>query len=216
MQTFDFAQYSPEWWRAHQGKPSASNFNRIITPAKWEFASGAKSYAFELIGEFYDYSYGPRDDFATAAMRNGTIMEPESRRYYEFSTGLEVKQVGLCISDCDRWCCSPDGLVGDEGGLELKHPTAATHVKWLLDGVVPAEHLAQCYGSLLVTRRKWWDFLSYYPMLPPLLIRVVPDDKMLRLAEALEKFWAMLSEMRSKIDGGEPAPIFGKPQLAYF
>lgn len=197
-------QYTPEWWAARRGKPSVSNFHRIVTPKKWEWATGAESYAAELIGECYDYNYGPQSEYATVAMKNGTIMEPAARRFYEFETNADVTEVGLVGDDSQRFVCSPDGLVGDEGGLELKHPTAATHVKWLLADEVPTEHLAQCHGSLLVTKRDWWDFMAWYPGLPPLLKRVTPDEKTVALAEAIEKFWTMLSAMRQRIEGGTP------------
>lgn len=202
MKSFDFPQYSPSWWAVRRGVPTASEFKRIVTPAKWQMGIGAETYACELIGQLFDPHYGVVSDFATTAMKNGTIMEPESRRFYEFETGREVTQVGFCLSDCGRFGCSPDGLVGDDGGLELKHPTAATQVKWLKEGGIPSEHLAQCLGGILVTRRKWWDFLSYFPGMQPLLVRVVPDERLTKLAGALEEFWKMLTEIRQKISGG--------------
>lgn len=217
MKVFRFAQYSEEYWQAKKGLPSASNFHRIITPAKWEYATGAYTYACELVAQYYDYNYGMHDEFSTAAMRNGTIIEPEARRAYEFYSGRDVEQVGLCISDCNRFCCSPDGLVGDEGGIELKHPTAATQVKWLLAGVVPPDHLAQCHGFLLVTKRKWIDFLSFYPGMPQLIVRVEPDEKTVKLAEALETFGKTLTEMRRLIAEHEPMRMAPRePQEAYF
>lgn len=211
-----FKQYSEEWWAAHRGRPSASNFNRIVTPAKWTFAAGAESYAAELIAEQFDYDYGPKNEYATAAMRNGTIMEPEARRYYEYTADCEVEQVGLCVDDSDRFIASPDGLCGEDGGLELKHPTAATHVKWLLAGVCPPEYLAQCHGSLLITKRKWWDFLSYYPGMPPLLVRIEPNEKTLLLAEVLERFWNSFTEMKARIAWVDPMAATREPVAQYF
>lgn len=212
-----FPQYSPEYWAAKKGLPSASEFHRIITPAKWEYAAGAYTYACELVAQDYDYNYGMNDEFATAAMRNGTIIEPESRRLYEFQRNCDVEQVGLCISDCGRFACSPDGLVSDDGGIELKHPTAATHVKWLMAGGVPAEHLAQCHGFLLVTKRQWIDFLSFYPGMPLLLARVTPDEKTVALAEALERFDRTLNEIRGKVASHEPVTAAPRePQEVYF
>lgn len=209
--------YGDEWWKLRMGVPTASEFHRIITPKKWQWAEGASTYAAELIGQSYDSSYGITEGFESAAMRNGRIMEPESRRYYEMTREVEVMRVGFVVSDCGRFGYSPDSLCGDDGALELKNPQPATHIKWLLAGKIPDEHLAQCYGGLLVAKRKWIDFMSYCPRLPPLLVRLTPDDKMLKLAEALDKFWTVLSEMRAKVEGGEPSPIPGvKPQPAYF
>lgn len=217
MKVFDCPQYSPEWWDRRRGVPTASEFPRILTPAKWQYAAGADTYICELVGQLYDYDYGPRNDFATAAMKNGTVMEPESRRFYSLETNCDVQQVGFCMTDDGRFGCSPDGLVGDDGGLELKHPIAATQVKWLMAGVVPPEYLAQIHGSLLITKRHWWDFLSYYPGMDPLLVRVVPDEKTLLLAEALETFWQRLTEVRSKIAATtDPVAAAREPQPAYF
>lgn len=211
MKCFEFGQYSPEWWAVRRGVPTASEFSRILTPAKWQYAAGAETYACELVGQHYDLTYGEVTEYATAAMRNGTIMEPEARRYYSLQTGTDVRQVGFCLTDCGRFGCSPDGLVGDDGGLELKHPLPATQVKWLYAGIVPAEYLAQIQGALLITQRKWWDFLSYYPGMEPLLVRVKPDDRTLLLAEALEKFWMRLLDIRSKIAGGDPVAATRTP-----
>ncbi len=216
MRIVNCQQYSPEWWKARCGVPTASEFHRIVTPAGWKFATGATTYALELIAQRYDYNYGMHEGYVSAAMRNGTVMEPEARRYYEFELGVKVQQVGFVISDCGRWGCSPDSLVGDDGGLELKHPTAATHIKWLLAGGVPPEHLAQCHGCLLVTKRKWWDFASYYPGLPPLIVRVVPDGKTVALADALEKFWLMLTDMRARVEWHESVAVIGEPVESYF
>ncbi len=201
MKVFDYEQYSPAWWDNRRGVPTASEFNRILTPAKWQYAAGAEGYACELVGQLYDIAYGQTNDFATTAMRNGTIMEPEARRFYSLETGSDVQQVGFCLTDDGRFGCSPDGLVGDDGGLELKHPLPATQVEWLMAGVVPPKYLAQIHGSLLITKRSYWDYLSYYPGMEPLLIRVLPDEKTVALAEALEKFWVRLTEIRTKIAG---------------
>ncbi len=201
MRTFDFDQYSPGWWDTRRGVPTASEFNRILTPAKWQHAAGAETYACELVGQLYDIAYGQPNDYATTAMKNGTIMEPEARRFYSLETGSDVTQVGFCMTDDGRFGCSPDGLVGDDGGLELKHPLPATQVEYLIAGVVPPKYMAQIHGSLLITKRSYWDFLSYYPGMEPLLIRVTPDEKTVALAEALETFWKRLTEIRTKIAG---------------
>jgi len=199
MIVHDCRQYSAEWFNVRRGVPTASEATRIVTPAKWQVSSQAEAYACELVAQEYDHDYGQQDEYITAAMRNGRILEPASRRFYEFETNCDVTEVGFCMTDDGRFGCSPDALCGDEGGLELKNPKAATHVKWLVDGVVPAEYLPQVHFSLLVTQRQWWDFMSFYAGLPPLLVRVYPDEKTLKLAEALESFWKLLSDIRTKV-----------------
>jgi len=216
MKVFNFPQYSPEWWDVRKGIATASRADCIVTPGKWEMSSQARGYACELIGEAYDYNYGMHDEFATTAMKNGTIMEPAARSYYEFQTGEDVTQVGFCLSDCGRFGCSPDGLVGDDGGLELKHPTAKTHVEWLYSGTVPAKYLPQIHWSLIVTGRKWWDFMAFFPGLPSLLRRVEPNEQTEKLRTAMECFHALLTDIRQHVEQQEPMRPTVTPQESYF
>lgn len=198
MKVFDCPQYSSAWWKARVGIPTASNFHRIITPKKWEYAAGAKTYIHELIADMHDPQYAMEEQYVSDAMAHGSYLEPEARRFYEFSQGQKVQEVGFITND--RFGCSPDGLVGDDGGLELKCPALKTHVKWLLDGVVPAEHLAQCAGFLVVTGRTWVDFMSYCPPLPNLLLRITIEEKTVSLRTCLDQFWEDYTHAVSKIE----------------
>jgi hypothetical protein len=210
-------QYDAEWWELHRARPSGSNFKKIITPAKADFSKSAIEYVYELIGELYDPNYGQHEDYVTAHMKNGSIMEPESRRFYQMETNCDVQEVGIVESDCGRFICSPDSLVGDEGVLELKNPAYKTQIKYLNEGVLPDEHKVQCHGHILVTKRPWCDFMSYANRLPPLLIRVVPDEFTLKLAEALEKFWKLYTEVRAKIEAsGDPVAATRTPYTSPF
>lgn len=203
MKAFTFPQYSDEWWAARRGVPTASEFGNIITPAKGQYAAAADTYINQLIADKFDPCYGPKDEFATAAMRNGTILEPEARRFYEFERDAEVKQIGFCMSDDRRWGSSPDGLTA-EGALELKCPTMAVHVGYLRDGVLPPKYLAQCHGHLIVTGREYVDFMSYCFGLPPLLVRVEPDEFTTKLRECLDRFWGEYQEALAKIEATLP------------
>jgi hypothetical protein len=140
MRVIDCEQYSPEYWQLRRGVPTASEFGCLLTPAKLQYAAGAVSYIHRLIADRFDPTYGLVEDYATAAMKNGKLIEPEARRMYEFDRGIDIQQVGFCITDDGRFGCSPDALVGEDGGLELKTPIASTHVKYLLDGGLPPEY----------------------------------------------------------------------------
>ena len=198
MKVIDCHQYSPEWWAARRGVPTASEFGNILTPKTGKLAAAAESYICRLIGDTLDLEY-PRLSEGNEAMRRGTGAEPESRRWYEMEVGVPVQQVGFCLSDDGRFGCSPDGLVGSDGLLELKNPLPHTHVKYLLDGGLPDEYRAQVHGQLIVTGRQWCDFVSYAPGLPSLVLRVTPDEYTEKLAEALEQFYAMLHAAWLKI-----------------
>jgi len=207
-------QYSDEWWEVRRGIATASEAKRIVTPKDWKFAAAARKYAFELIAQEYDHDYGNKQEYVTASMRNGRILEPQSRRFYEFETGCDVEEVGFVTTDDKHFGCSPDGLCGDDGGAEFKNPDPSTHVEWLWNGVVPPEHLPQVHWSLVVTGREWWDFMSHYSGLPPLLVRTYRDERTEKLAEHMETFWAMLQEMRAKIH--PYTPVSGERVEAYF
>lgn len=197
----DCPQYSPEWWEVRRGVPTASNFSRIVTPANGEFSSQAEAYAADLVAELYDTDYGvPKNEYETAAMKNGTIMEPEARNYLAFRLDAEIDQVGFCKRDADDFGCSPDGLIGDDGALEIKCPTPGVMVRWLIDGVLPTEHRPQVHGHLLVTGRAYCYFLAYRPGFPKLLVKVEPDAYTEKLAGHLATFWCMYQEMRNKIE----------------
>ena len=192
-------QYSPQWWAARRGLPTASCFNRIITAARGDYSKQASEYAFELVAQMYDPNYGEVEDYQSAAMKNGTILEPEARAFYEFDRNAKVDEVGLCVTDDGRYGASPDGMVGDDGCIEIKSVMGKTQLKYLDKGVLPNDYKAQCHGHLLVTGREWCDFFSYSPGLPPFLIRVTPDDYTKRLEHALGEFCDELDKLKARV-----------------
>jgi hypothetical protein len=111
-----------------------------------------------------------------------------------------VEQVGLCYSDDKKFACSPDGLVGEDGGLEIKCPLVATHIGYLLNGELPSDYFQQVQGCLFVTGRKWWDFMSYSPGLKPFIIRVKRDEGFISLLKgSLITFCKELDEITERI-----------------
>lgn len=195
-------QGTPEWWEAKRGIPSASNFSRIFTQKTMKVSAQAEDYAAELIADCASLAppyFTTQGRPVNAAMQNGQEVEPEARRFYEMERGVDVRQVGFCVTDDGSIGCSPDGLIDPDGGLELKCPLLKTQAGYLLRGELPSEYRAQVHGSLIVTGRKWWDFLCYAPGLDPLLLRVVPDEYTEALRKALADFLVMYAEARRKI-----------------
>lgn len=136
----------------------------------------------------------------TWAMQQGTLLESRALPWYEFATGQEVRRVGFCTTDDGRIGCSPDGLVGENGGIECKVPEAHTHVGYLIAGTVPKQYLAQIQGCMLVTGRRHWTFLSYNPYLPPLIVRVERDEAaQSALRTALDKFLTEFDRAKAKM-----------------
>ena len=204
MRIVDCIQGSEQWFEAHRGIASASNFDKVITPKTGKPSASMDDLVCELIGQICTQGSIAPEGYVSRPMLNGIQMEPEARRYYEFEKNVTVHQVGFCVSDCGRWGCSPDALIGEDGILELKCPTLKTQARYLLDGVLPAEYKPQCHGSLIVTGRAWLDFMSYAPGMKPLLIRVVPDDYTKALRECLDQFWSKYTEALKKLGLQQP------------
>lgn len=201
MIVHDFAQYSPEWWSVRRGVPTASSASKIL-PSTGKPSTQQSTYIHDLVGDLYDPQYGYHEDYASAAMKNGHILEPRVRDMYDFLKGGkdgEVYQVGFCTTDDGRFGCSPDALVGEDGGLEIKSPKQSTQVKYLLADKVPAEYVPQVHFSLVVTGRKWWDFVSHCPGLPPLMVRVKPDDYTEQMRSEMDRFYEKLDKAKKKI-----------------
>lgn len=172
-------QRSDEWIQARVGSLGASKIGDALSRLKKsnERTQKAQDFMDELAAERLTGLPARRVN----ALQWGVDHEPEARAAYAFRTNAAVTEVGLIPHPTiARAHCSPDALVGDDGGLEVKCPTSAVHFRTIIDGVVPEEHLAQIVWCMACSGRQWWDFLSYDPRFPPGLQmferRVVRDD----------------------------------------
>ena len=159
--TLDCEQGSEEWLAARLGIPTATGFENIVTATGKKSASSIK-YMAELIEESI---LGGGDTFKSGFMERGNQLEPQARAAYEFLTGNDVIQVGGVYLNEDREIMvSPDGLIPSlKKGLEIKCPKMSTHIRYLLEGGVPAEYVIQVQANLWVTGYETWDFVSYCP-----------------------------------------------------
>jgi hypothetical protein len=197
VRVLEAPQGTREWLMARLGIPTASMFGKIITPGLKPSAS-AEGYMHRLLAEWMIGE--PLDDVSSDWMARGTDLEQRAVAFYELERGTDVHRVGFCLHDNGLVGCSPDGLVGDDGGLEIKVPSAAVHVSYLLGESVPPKYMAQVQGSLWVTKRQWWDFLSYNPAMPPALVRTYPDDKwQAALDSAIPAFIEVMMKHRQRL-----------------
>lgn len=174
MITYDVEQGSEAWHKLRIGRPTASKFGEIISPKKLQRSTSAEKYMHQLLAEWIIGQ--PCDMVSNKFMERGKELEPEARKLYEL-LHHNVDQIGFCTTDDGLVGCSPDGLIYDDGGLEIKCPMAPTHVKYLLNPAQLYEDYAlQVQGSLFVTERAWWDMWSYAPGMPGVVYRVDPDD----------------------------------------
>lgn len=190
----DMDQGSPEWFAARVGIPSASVLDKIIT-TKGELSKSGKKLMYQLAGERI---VGEKEEgYTNGAMQRGIELEPEARALFQLVTGLEAKEAGICYKDEKKaFSCSPDGLVGDGAGLEIKCPSLAVHVEYLLGNKLPTAYFQQVQGSLYITGLERWHFFSYYPGMPPFHIVVERDEIWIgKLAKALDDFVVELDEI---------------------
>ena len=114
----------------------------------------------------------------------GTELEDEARSFYEFQTEVAVRRCGLVYKDESRLVsCSPDWIIGEDGGGEVKCPGGGKHIGYWRDATIVGQYIPQVQGCLWVTGRDWWDFVSYYPRLPPLVVRVERDKAYIDMLE---------------------------------
>ena len=188
-----FLQGSEQWFELRRGRATASNFKKIITPAKGEYSKQAASYMRDLLVECFTPDYAKfLGNFYT---ERGIELEPDARKAFEEHTGLVTEQVAFVTSE--RWQhvvgCSPDSLIKNAAGeyvagLELKCPSPFTHAEYIEEGVLPDEYKAQVHGSMAVTGLDEWHFFSYFPGLAPFHLVVTRDAYTDKLTEALDRF----------------------------
>jgi predicted phage-related endonuclease len=191
-------QGTEEWFKEKAGVPSSSNFDKIIT-TKGEPSKSREAYMYRLAGE--RITGMTVETYQSKAMKDGIEKEAEARSLFEMIKDKDVAQVGMIYPDEEKKClCSPDGLICDSEGLEIKCPELHTHVSYLLKGELPATYFQQVQGSLYVTNFNVWWFMSYFPGLPPLILKIKRDeDFILKLHLGLEKFCVELDQVTEKI-----------------
>ena len=171
-------QNSPEWIEARLGIPTASSFNKIVD-SKGNPSKQREKYLYECVGEVV--SGEPKDSYTNGNMDRGHEREEEARNAYSLIYDVEVVQVGFVFFDEKReFGCSPDGLVGDDGLLELKDAAPHIHLERLEKGWSEAQYKQQVQGQLYVTGRKWCDLQSYSRGFQPLVIRYERDEEFIK------------------------------------
>ncbi len=200
MKIIDVKQNSPEWLTARLGKITASEIDSLISPTgKLRTGAGPLTYLYEKLTERV-LGVPIHEDFSSFAMAQGSLVELEAVPWYAFAHGVDVKRVGFCTDDAGRYGFSPDGLIGEDGGLEIKAPQPAKHMRYLLEGVVPEDYVLQVQFSLYVSQRKYWKFVSYSRQMPALVVHVEPDPKLqAAISAALADFLPRFDEMLAKV-----------------
>jgi len=196
----EIVQNSPEWLAARSGSLGASQVADAIAKTRSGWGASRANVMATIITE--RLTGKPAETFTNSAMAWGTQTEPDARAAYEFMRDVDVELVGIVKHPTIVGShASPDGLVGDNGLIEIKCPTSATHIETLLTGAIPGKYITQMMWQMSCTGRDWCDHISYDPRLPTSMQlwikRVERDDTLIKeLEEQVQEF---LAELDAKV-----------------
>ena len=209
MIDLEIKQGTEEWHQIRLGKVTASRVSDVMSKIKSGESAGRKNYKMDLVVERLTNT--PTSSFTNAAMAWGTETEPLARMAYEVHSGNFVETVAFIQHPSIEWFgCSPDGLIGSEGNLEIKCPNTSTHIDYLLAGVPPAKYVPQMQTQMACTGRLWTDFVSYDPRLPPELqlfvVRLDRDEAYIQQIEDevkqfLDEVEQIYSQLKARNNG---------------
>lgn len=203
-------QRTAQWFAARLGKATASKVADIVAKTKSGPSSSRKNYAAQLVAE--RLTGVPAETFTNGAMQWGTDTEAEARDAYRVHSLYEVRECGFVDHPTIAMAgASPDGLIDDDGLLELKCPNTATHIETLLGKSAPSKYVHQMMWQMACTERAWCDFVSYDPRLPDpmrlLVIRLHRDETMiadleLEVVKFLAEVADTVTQLRARYESG--------------
>ena len=194
-------QKSPEWFAARLGKATGSRIAEIVAKTKSGDSASRGNYMAQLVIE--RLTNKQEESYSNDFMDWGNLQEPFARAAYEAATNVLVDEVGMITHPrIEMSGASPDGLVGDDGLVEIKCPKTATHIETLLSKTVPGKYNIQMQWQMACTDRSWCDFVSFDPRMPEglqmFLKRVPRDDALIKTLE--DEVIKFLKEVDSKLE----------------
>lgn len=193
-------QGTEEWRQARCGSLGASSMHEAVARTKSGWGATRANLMARLIAE--RLTDIPQDTYTNGAMAHGLETEPEARAAYSFMRDVDVVETGIVFHPRIRGThASPDGLIGDDGLIEIKCPNTATHIETLISGCVPEKYVIQMQWQLACTGRQWCDFVSYdYRMPEDLQLFVLRFDRDSERIQELEELASgFIGEMEAKI-----------------
>lgn len=193
-------QRTDEWFSARLGKVTASRVADVVAKTKSGWGASRANYMAELVAERLTGQKG--QSFMTGAIQWGVDNEAGARGAYETERGVLVSEVGFIIHpSIPNSGASPDGLVEDDGLVEIKCPNTNTHLDFLLGGEISDRYILQMQWQMACTGRKWCDFVSYDPRMPKnmqlKIVRVPRDDG--KIAQLVGDVKSFLDELDKKV-----------------
>lgn len=202
--TIELIQGTDAWRAARAGSLGASQVHEALAKTSKGWGASRENIRARLIAE--RLTGAPQDSFTNDAMRWGTDHEPAAREAYSFVQGVSVVEVGLFKHPTITGThASPDGMVGDDGLVEIKCPNTATHITTLRGGAIADKYVKQMQWQMAVCDRRWCDFVSYDPRMPvdmQLVIQRVERDDAL-----IDDLTAGIAEFLAEVDAEVTALI---------
>jgi hypothetical protein len=195
----DVEQGHISWFKQRMGKVTASELGNLVTndfsPRTGKMPN---SYMCEKLAELWRGK--PLIQTGSWQTEQGQVREENAIPFFQIAFNVRIKYCGFIETDDGRMGCSPDGLIGEGLGIEIKCPEPQTHVKYLMAGDVPEDYLPQVHGSMFVTGFKEWIFFSYQVGFPPLIVTVKRDDQIIaKIANALDAFHDKFEKSKAKL-----------------
>jgi hypothetical protein len=199
MKTFNCSQGSNEWAQLRLGVVTASEADTLLTNSfKARVGEGVETYLYKKLAE-KTLGWSP-DSGGTFTMDQGNLAEKIALPWFNFTYNADARPVGFCLSDDGRTGCSPDALIGDDNGLEIKFPTPPIHLKYLLNNQLPPCYAPQVHFSMFVTGRPKWTFLSFSRHFPSLVVEVKRDEAIQeKISSAVNTFFIFFDSHLAKI-----------------
>jgi hypothetical protein len=207
----DIEQYSDEWWSLRQGRFTASQAAKLLTPTG-KLSTQFRGELGRMVAEQLGLQEPEKNEFSTEWMDRGSDLENEARAWLAVVLDMPIRKVGM-VTDGEIIAASPDALIeqthtapdgytSEYVPVEIKVPKPSTHIQWLLDGGLPKEHKAQVHFQMVVTQSPYAYFMSYHPELEPLIVRVEADDYTDAMAHAIEELKNEYMKAFTAIKGG--------------
>lgn len=203
MRQYLIEQGHINWFKLRMGKVTASEMSNILTP-EFKIRDGEmpKTYLYSKLAEVYRGA--PMISTGSWATEQGQIREEEAIPWLALEKEWKIREGGFIESDDGLTGCSPDGLVGDNLGIECKSPEPVNHVRYLIDGILPKAYAVQVHGSLYITGFPRWVFFSYNRGFPAFIIEVQRDEAIIaKIGEAVNQFTEAFKTAKAKLDAYE-------------
>ncbi len=185
MKAYDFEQYSEQWWLARLGKASASNAKKLVT-STGGVSKQMSDYAIELACNLHA-GKDLNEWEGNQHTERGHELEDLGRADYQMLAQVEVSEVGMFTDDMGRWVASPDGVIGDDGLLEIKCLSPKVHAKALMyyrkNKKPPTDYIPQLQMQMFIAEKEWCDLYLYSPDLPCLVIHQPRDNAFIKTLE---------------------------------